>query len=229
MKLKYSVFHEVLFPPQPPAPPPRQLTLQQTYRLQMKPMQRIIEVPWVIFDLETTGLSKESDRIIELGGAKYFQGRQVDQFTTLVYVDRYIPPAVQKLTGIDATMLEGQPTASAVIPEFMQFIEGALLVCHNSQFDMTMLGAELKRQNIIMNYPCVCTLKMARSWLAQLTSRKLSRLADHYSLSYDTLHRSLDDAKLTAKVFIKMLEERSALATATLGELKPYCHAPERG
>lgn len=225
MKLKYSVFHEVLFPSQPALQVPQQLTLQQTYRLQIRREQRIIEVPWVIFDLETTGLSKESDRIIELGGTKYVQGQQVDQFSTLIYVDRYIPLAVQKLTGIDATMLEGKPTAATVIPEFMRFIEGALLVCHNSQFDMTMLGAELKRQNIVMNYPCVCTLKMARSWLAQLTSRKLSRLADHYSLAYDTLHRSLDDAELTAQVFIKMLEERSVLATATLGDLKPYCHA----
>ena len=225
MKLKYSVFHEVFFPPQVKTSTHTSLSLRQTYRFQMKSERRIWEVPWVIFDLETTGLSKASDRIIELGGIKYFEGVEVDQFSTLISVDHYIPPEVQRLTGINPAMLTDKPNSLTVIPEFMQFIEGSLLVCHNSNFDMIMLEAELKRQNIIMNHPCLCTLKMARAWLSGLPSRKLSRVADHYDVPYDNLHRSLDDAKLTATIFIKMLEEfMTSPQSPTIDDLKPYWH-----
>lgn len=223
-KLKHSVFYEVFFPSQQPSTEPQTLSLRQTYRFQAKPHESVNQVPWVIFDLETTGLSKDSDRIIELGGIKYYAQKEVERFSELIYVDRFIPPEVQKLTGIDPSMLEGKPTAQEVIPKFMEFIAGSMLVCHNSHFDMIMMAAELKRQNIVCDHPCLCTLKMSRSLLSELSSRKLSSLADHYKISYSALHRSLDDAKLTASVLFKMLEEFTDLSSLTFGDLNPYLH-----
>lgn len=186
----------------------------------------MLEVPWVIFDLETTGFSKDADRVIELGGAKYLGGEEVGQFSELVSVDRPIPREVQKITGIDPSMLKGKPTIAEVIPQFIEFIEGSILVCHNSAFDMMMMEAELRRLNICLEYPCVCTLKMSRALLSSLPSRKLVSLAEHYEIPYDTLHRSLDDSRITAQVLLAMLKTELPTSSQTsFGDLKPFYHS----
>ncbi|MCY4380034.1 MAG: 3'-5' exonuclease [Proteobacteria bacterium] len=221
-KLKHSPFYSVFFPPKDTTPI-KTVSLRQTYRFQVKPEQKIIDVPWVIFDLETTGFSRESDRIIELGGMKYMGTKEVDHFSTLVKVDRVIPKEVQKLTGINPAMLEGKPRISEAIPKFIEFIKGSVLICHNSSFDIPMMEAELSRQNMVLDYPCLCTLKMARDLLSDLPSKKLTSLAEHYQVAYHTQHRSLDDARVTGIVFRNMLESLSL--SSTYASLARYYHS----
>lgn len=213
MRLRHSVFHQVLFAPEERCQTPAAFSFRQTYRYRMRDDEELMRVPWVVFDLETTGFHKHADRIIEVGAVKYIGGKEVDGFSSLVHVDIPIPAAVQKLTGIEPSMLEGQRSAHEVIPEFIEFLQGSLLVCHNSSFDMVMLGAELGRQNIQMDYSCLCTLKMAREILAHLPNRKLGTVAEYFALPYETRHRSLADARITAVVLTKMLGLRPELKT----------------
>lgn len=204
-RLKYSAFHQVMFPPTKKDTPDA-LSLRKMYRYQLDACDKLYDVPWVIFDLETTGFHPHNDRIIEVGAVKIHKSQEVDRFSQLVSIDIPIPMPVQKLTGIVPDMLQGQPNICHVIEKFIEFLQGSLLICHNSAFDMTMLGAELERQNIFMDYSCLCTLKMARHLLHEVPNKKLVTLAQHYEIPYDTQHRSLDDARVTAQVFSKMLE-----------------------
>ncbi|MCY4444530.1 MAG: 3'-5' exonuclease [Proteobacteria bacterium] len=205
-KLKHSMFYQVLFPPEDQTQS-RHFTLRKTYRYQIQPEESIRSATWVVFDLETTGFHKHSDRIIEVGATKYRGQKEIESFSSLVYTDVAIPPTVQSLTGIDPSMLVGKPTMTEVLPQFLEFIQGSLLVCHNSAFDMNMLGAELQRQNIVVDYSCLCTLKMARDLLSHLANKKLVTIAEYFGFSYTTQHRSLEDARVTGQVFQKMLDD----------------------
>ena len=222
-RLKKSVFYQVYFPKVENKPVTKTASFRKFYRNHLKPSAKVLNTSWVVFDLETTGFNKDHDRIIEIGATKYHCGKEIDNFSTLVNVDRSIPEVVKKLTGISESMLIGKPKIFSVIPKFMDFIKGSLLVCHNSSFDMNMLGAELTRHNITMDYDCLCTLKMARDLLHDIADRKLVTIASYYNLSYETQHRSLSDARITAKVLNNLLNDHPSLST--WHDLKEYAHA----
>ena len=222
MRLHHSVFHQVLFPPKREAENLKAFSFLKTYRYQIRPNEELLGIPWVVFDLETTGLHKHADRIIEVGAVKFLGGREVGRFSSLVKADIPIPPAVERLTGITQEMLVDQRSAHEVIAEFIEFLQSSLLVCHNSAFDMGMLGAELQRQNIQMDYSCLCTLKMAREVLVHLPNKKLGTLAEYFALPYETRHRSLSDARVTGAVLGKMLHLKPELKTWQ--DALPYAH-----
>lgn len=213
MGLKHSVFYEVLFPPKKSLTQVPAFSFRRSHRYHIRDHEELMKIPWVVFDLETTGFHKHTDRIIEVGAVKYLGGEEVGNYSSLVKVDIPIPKVVQKLTGISEDMLVDQRGIADVLPEFIDFLGGSLLVCHNSSFDMTMLGAELSRQNTVLEYSCLCTLKMARELLCDLPNRKLGTIAEHFGLVYETRHRSLSDARVTALVLRLMLEQRASLIT----------------
>jgi len=175
----------------------------------------------IVFDLETTGLDAHADRIIEIGAIKLNAMGVVDQFSSLVTTDIELTDDIIKLTGISPDMLVGQPTINQVLPEFLAFIEGSVLVAHNAEFDMSMLKAACSRQGIDLEWPCFCTLKMARQLLPDLENKKLDTLAAHYGLSFEARHRAIGDIKVTVGVLSGMLKAEAA-GLSQWSHFQPY-------
>ncbi len=173
----------------------------------MVPLQRLI-----VFDLETTGLSpKNGDLVIEIGAVAIENDRLSDEFHSLVKIDKPIPWAARRVHGISNKMLAGQPPATHIFPEFHRFIDQSPLVAHNAAFDIRFLDHEFSRLGLTLDNPHHCTLKLSRRHYPHLSSHKLENLARHLLGPAVTknlnLHRALDDARLTAKVWLTMMEQ----------------------
>lgn len=159
----------------------------------------------VIFDFETTGLDSRRDQIIEIGGLLTENGRIIDEFSSLIDPGQALTDTIVKITGITDAMLKGQPPIDQVLPQFLKFIEGSILVAHNADFDMGFLKAAAERLGFQLDWPCFCTLKLARELLPELESKNLDTLAKHFGLSFEARHRSIGDCKVTSAVLQSML------------------------
>ena len=213
--LAYSMFHDVLFPPSA-----HRQSAQSVFALQRHINFRPdLGAPlWpgrlVVFDLETTGLDSGYDEIIEIGAQKFSGGRVIDEMTSLIACPMPLPPEIQKITGITDAMLVGQPPLAEVLTAFLRFIDGCILVAHNAVFDLGFIKAACQRQGIVLDWPAICTLKMARVLLPDIERRNLDTLARHYGLTFESRHRSIGDVKVTAAVLREFLHgEGSHLQT----------------
>lgn len=160
---------------------------------------------YVVFDLETTGLELMSNGITEIGAVKIIDGKIKQQFTCLVNPEHPISEENYKITGISYDMVKDCPKIKAVIPDFMKFIEGCVLVAQNAEFDMKFIkrfaGAEeYKVTNKVMD-----TMELSRKYLPQLRKNDLHTLADHFGIAFHH-HRALSDAYATAEIFIELLK-----------------------
>ena len=167
---------------------------------------------YVVFDLETTGFSSEHDRIIEIGAVKYQNSRRVDSFSCFVNPEIPIPFRIEKLTGINDSMVIDAQTIEEVLPKFIEFCEGAVLVAHNADFDSGFIKTKAKQvMGIDKEYTVVDTVALARVLLPQLNRYKLDTVAKAVGVSLENHHRAVDDADCCAGIFIKfmtMMEER---------------------
>ena len=211
--LRNSMFFEILFPQdEDEAIGHNQLFLQKVLRYHLPADTVVRDATLVIFDFETTGLDSLRDRIIEIGAIKYTNGQRVAEFSTLIKPDITLPEVASRITGITLEMLEGQPSIDTILPGFLQFIEHSLLVAHNAEFDMAFLRQASNRLGYQIEWPCFCTLKMARQLLPNLESKNLDSLAQHYGLSFAARHRSIGDCEVTGSVLQSLLQgEGSAL------------------
>ena len=165
---------------------------------------------YIVFDLETTGLSpRYGDLVIEIGAVAIENGRLTDEFQSLIKIDKAIPWAAQRVHGISNKMLAGQPPATRIFPEFHRFIAQNPLIAHNAVFDIRFLHHEFSRVGLTLENSHHCTLKLSRRHYPHLRSHKLENLARHLLGPAATqnlhLHRALDDARLTAKIWLKMM------------------------
>ena len=161
---------------------------------------------YVVFDLETTGFSPVNNRIIEIGAVKVVEGRITDRFSTFVNPDVPIPFDIEKLTGINDHMVLDAPMIDQVLPEFLAFCEGAVMVAHNAGFDMSFVLRNAKRMGISLHKTVVDTVSLARVLLPQLNRFKLDTVAKALNISLDNHHRAVDDAACTAEIFLKFVE-----------------------
>lgn len=164
---------------------------------------------YVIFDLETTGISPNYDEVIEISALKVKGGEVVDEFNTLVNPGRKIPFGATKVNGITNAMVAEAPAFSHVLAEFLDFAEGLVLVGHNiARFDMKFIWRDAKQyfgeipQN---NY--VDTLQVARKHLPKMEHHRLVDLAEHYGISSEGAHRALNDCYMNQKVYECMVAE----------------------
>lgn len=207
-QLGYSMFQDVLFPVDE-----SNLDGTEGQTLQLRRLKRFLPLPnhhiWngsvVVFDFETTGLDPKSDHIIEIGAIRLINREPVEEFSQLVTTKIELTEDITRLTGITPEMLVGMPEIEDVLPKFLNFIEGSIIVAHNAEFDMSMLRASLSRQGIDIEWPCFCTLKMARDLLPDLERKNLDSLATHYNLTFEARHRAIGDIKVTCGVLNGML------------------------
>ena len=164
---------------------------------------------YVVFDLETTGISVMHDEVIEISAVKVADGKVIDEFTTLVNPGMSIPDEASSVNGIYDNMVADAPNFETALADFLQFIGNSILVGHNiASFDMKFITRDADKYwglKIKNNY--VDTLRLARAYLPQLGKYKLVDLASHYGISSDGAHRALNDCRMNQKVFEKLAKD----------------------
>ena len=180
-----------------------------------------LEGTYVVFDIETTGFSAVTDRIIEIGAVKVEDGKITDKFSTFVNPKRPIPFRITELTGITDEMVINSPDIETILPQFIEFIGDAVLVAHNASFDVGFIEQNCKRQKIEADFTYVDTVALARVLLPALNRFKLDTVAKALNISLENHHRAVDDAGCTAEIFVKfvqMLKERELTTLAKVNE-----------
>ena len=183
------------------------------------------DVTFVIVDLETTGAAPGPDGITEIGAVKVRGGEVIGEFGTLVDPRSAIPPQIVELTGITTAMVQSAPPIEQVLPAFLEFAAGAVLVAHNAGFDTRFLRAACEGHGYAWPKPTVvCTLQLSRRVLSTQDTRshRLSALARLFGAATTPTHRALDDAHATVDVLHGLLERLGSLGVHSLEELLDY-------
>lgn len=192
----------------------------------------LADTTFVVVDLETTGgraTAKQAggryDAITEIGAVKIRGGDVLGELATLVDPGRAIPPQIVELTGITSAMVRDAPRIESVLPAFLEFARGAVLVAHNAGFDIGFLRAAADRAQIPWPRPAVlCTVKLARRVLTrdEAPSVRLSELARLFGASTTPTHRALDDARATVDVLHGLIERVGNQGVHTYADLRGY-------
>ncbi|MFI6319401.1 DEDD exonuclease domain-containing protein [Nonomuraea sp. NPDC050556] len=187
------------------------------------------EVTFVVFDLETTGGSAAEHAITEIGAVKVRAGETLGELATLVDPGSPIPPFISVLTGITDAMVVAAPRIESVLPSFLEFIRGAVVVAHNASFDMGFIKAACAA----LGYPpplnpIVDTVDLARRVLTrdEVPNAKLGTLARFFRSRVEPIHRALQDAQATVHVLHGLIERAGSFQVHTLEELKSFVRAP---
>lgn len=164
---------------------------------------------YVLFDLETTGLSPEKDAIIEISALKVSGGEVVDEFSTLVNPGFHIPYSASSVNGIMDDMVIEAPTIDIALKNFISFIGDSILVGHNiKRFDMGFIQRDAV--NIFGKHiynEILDTLILSKRYLPDLPSHSLGALADYYSIPYEGAHRALADCHINKQVYDCLAKE----------------------
>ncbi len=204
--------------------------MNQIYKLDLNMRyENILDTPlekasFSVVDVETTGLSANKNRIIEIALVKIENLKITDKLHYLINPQTYIPPFITSLTGIDNDDVIGAPIFSDIADEIVSFIDNSVLTAHNFPFDSSFLNMEFIRsgQEFINDHSC-CTLKIARNIYPTLQSKSLSSVSQFLNLRNTNAHRALGDAEITAKVLLKMIKEiQKKDSITTVGELLTY-------
>ncbi|MCP2240012.1 PolC-type DNA polymerase III [Thermoanaerobacterium thermosaccharolyticum] len=181
-----------------------------------------IDDSFVVFDIETTGLSSINDSIIEIGAVKIKDCQIVDTFETFVNPQIHISSFITKLTGITDDMVKRYPPIDEVLPKFLEFIKGSTLVAHNANFDVTFIKTKAKNLGIEVDNPVLDTLELSRHMYENLKNYKLDTVAQHLGVSLENHHRAVDDARATAEIFLKSINKLKENGIEKVNEINSY-------
>ena len=171
------------------------------------PRGQSLDDTFVVFDIETTGLSKETESITEIGAVKVVDGKIIDRFSTFVNPERPIPAEITKLTGITNEMVADAPVITEILPRFLEFCQDAVLVAHNANFDTGFIRLNAERKcGIEVKNTVLDTLELSRSLLPELKKHKLDIVCEQLGVSLEGHHRAVNDAEATAEVFLKFID-----------------------
>lgn len=168
---------------------------------------------FVSIDLETTGLLPKEDRIIEIAAVRFRNGKETAVYHSYLNPGREVPMRITELTGITADMVKDAPQFADVCNEILDFIGDDVLMAHHISFDFAFLKRAVlnsisskQAKTAGFEKKGIDTLKIARYFLPELESRSLSALCKHFNFTIDA-HRAEEDARATAQLYMKMLEE----------------------
>ncbi len=183
---------------------------------------------YVVFDLETTGTSPNTDAVVEISAVKVLNGQAVDEFTTLVNPGRRIPYFASAVNGITDDMVADAPDFATALAAFLDFAGDMVLVGHNiSSFDMKFLYRDAQSYwGKIPDNDYIDTLQLSRKLLKGLAHHRLVDLAEYYRISTRGAHRALNDCRMNQLVFERLAEEMKKAPEAAEEPLCPNCGKP---
>ncbi|CAM3358708.1 PolC-type DNA polymerase III [Marinicrinis lubricantis] len=185
--------------------------------------QELQDCTYVVFDIETTGLSIINNKIIEIAGVKMKDGKEIDRFSTFVNPHERIPYHITQLTSITDEMVQGAPELEPVLKEFSQFVEDSVLVAHNARFDMGFVQANLKQLGLPeLPNPSLDTLELARLLYPTMKNHRLNTLADKFKVSLENHHRAIDDTIALGHILFHMLKDAAAQNMTKLHRLNDF-------
>ena len=176
----------------------------------------------VCFDIETTGLNKKHEVIIEIGAVVLKNGEITDRFNTFVSPGRILSPEIIRLTGITDEMLEGAPSQKEALERFLAFVGDRPLAAHNAEFDMGFIAAGCRKYGIPFHNASVDSLILAQNLLPELSKHKLDVVAEHLQLPAFNHHRASDDAATVAYMLPHFFRRMEELGLHDLGEINGY-------
>ena len=187
--------------PKQAKPPQTQAPVRVGYRPAPDKMKASAE-EYIVIDVETTGLSPDDDRIIEVAAVKCENDRIVDSFHSLINPGRRIPSNVTKLTGIKNADVAGAPDMDTVAPELSEFIDNLPLVAHNANFDIKFIANAFKRAGVSKGMLYIDTLVLARNAFPDMPNHKLSTLINELGLlDHEQEHRAMSDVEATQRLY----------------------------
>jgi DNA polymerase-3 subunit alpha (Gram-positive type) len=170
--------------------------------------QSLNDAEYVVFDIETTGLSVTNNKIIELAGIKMVNGQEIGRFETFVNPHEPIPYHIQQLTNINDEMVKDAPELEPMLRGFIEFIGDAVLVAHNARFDMGFIQEACRQHGLpLLQNPALDTLELARFLHPTMKNHRLNTLADLYKVSLDNHHRAIDDTIALGGILTGLLKE----------------------
>lgn len=169
------------------------------------------EIEFVAFDTETTGFSPENDRIVEIGAVKFKAGQIVSKREWLINPGVHIPGYATKVHGITDETVADKPTFEEVYPEFLEYVEGTVLIAHNSRFDRDFMRAEMERGGL--ESPGIIlldSLKILRDLLPNAESHSISNLVDYLDIEASNFHRATVDSQYIGRILKKVVNRRNS-------------------
>ncbi len=175
---------------------------------------------FVVFDLETTGLSPADCAIIEIGAVVVENGQITESYDTFVDPACHIPVEITELTGINDEMVAGAPSQEQALRDFLSFVQGRVLIAHNAHlFDVRFLKTAANRFGVPFENTYLDTLPLAQTLYRGLHNYKLDTIGKHLNIPPFQHHRASDDAKALAQIFVRMIEDLAAQGVTELEQV----------
>lgn len=194
--------------------------VDDTKTLIMNSHGQSLDSDYVVFDIETTGLSFKFCKIIEIGAVRIDKnGKETGRFSEFVNPGVPIPYHIEKLTSISDETVKNAPPIETVLPKFLEFCKGAMLVAHNATFDTTFIRVNAKKLGLKYDFTSLDTMTIAYIFLPELGRYTLDRLTNYFKLKNNHHHRACDDADVTAKIFMKLMEMIRKSGAGTVDDL----------
>ena len=178
------------------------------------------EDEFVVFDIETTGLSNRTCGITEIGAVKVKNGEILARYNTFVNPEMPIPAEVVELTGITDEMVKDARVIKDVLPEFLDFVGNRLLIAHNADFDIGFIRVAAKNNDLPFENAYLDTVALSRHLNTDLKNHKLDTLAKYFNLGEFNHHRASDDAEMLAMIYFKMQEKMQAAEIRSFRDLQ---------
>ena len=175
---------------------------------------------FVVFDIETTGLSNRTCGITEIGAVRIRNGEVLERYNSFVNPEMPIPEEITKLTGISDEMVKDARVIADVLPEFLAFVGDRMLIAHNADFDVGFIRAAAQKCGLPFENPYLDTVALSRHINTDLKSHKLNVLAEYFGLGDFNHHRASDDAEMLAMIFFRMQEKMKEMELRSFAELQ---------
>ena len=187
-----------------------------------------LDTEFVAFDIETTGLNAQNDRMTEIGAIRFSGGNIIDTFNTFVDPERHIPADITQLTGIRDSDVAGAPSEEEAMKQFIDYVGDRPIIAHNAHFDVGFMTAAALRHGLKFSPVFLDTLALSQALLPELKRFKLDIVSNHLKLPQFNHHRATDDAMVVARImgkFLPMLQQQGA---KTVDDIETVYHSLRR-
>ena len=175
---------------------------------------------FISLDLETTGLNKFEDEIIEISAIHFRDGKVFNEFTTLIKPSISIPKKITEITGITDSLVSNSPLIESVFDDFLNFIDGHIIVAHNIDFDIGIIKEYADKKEKIINIKTLCdTLLLSRSFLFFLDKFNLEYLSSEFGFDHKNAHRARIDALNTGKLFVSLIHQIAGMPSLIIQQI----------